>query len=268
MSKQLRRQIVPNLIHPRRGLAIRCGPLANGQAYQATKAAKPGVVVERTHFLTRRVVGSLGVQTVPSSEDFRRYGRLSVAAAVAAVAAAAGEAVAAAAAVAACHGDVAASAKGTTSVPGRNNRRWVGQGDGEAGSRLRGHRRAARLARLDANLIARIWSKSVGGLLPTYRMWSCGSGREVAAQLGVILGQSIELLTEHKSVMCVRPPLRRRSMAPSGDAHGFEPDVQEPLNLHRLHRSPQDSHDFDVACCLRVVSMRRPRRRDQRGDHG
>jgi hypothetical protein len=78
VSKQLRRQIVPNLIHPRRGLAIRCGPLANGQAYQATKAAKPGVVAERTHFLTRRVVGSLGVQTVPSSEDFRRYGRLSV----------------------------------------------------------------------------------------------------------------------------------------------------------------------------------------------
>ena len=46
---------------------------------------------------------------------------------VAAVAAAAGEA--AAAAVTTCHGDVAASAKGTTSVPGRNNRRWVASGN-------------------------------------------------------------------------------------------------------------------------------------------
>ena len=45
-----------------------------------------------------------------------------------------------------------------------------------------------------------------------------------------------------------------------------QPDVQEPLHLRRLHRSPQDSRDFDVACCLRIVSMRRPRRRDQRGD--
>ena len=29
---------------------------------------------------------------------------------------------------------------------------------------------------------------------------------------------------------------------------------------------PQDTHDFDVAYCLRILSMRRPRRRDQRGD--
>ena len=48
--------------------------------------------------------------------------------------------------------------------PGAITAAGLRQGDGEAGSRLRGHRRAARLARLDANLIARIWSKSVGGL--------------------------------------------------------------------------------------------------------
>ena len=31
------------------------------------------------------------------------------------------------------------------------------------------------------------------------------------------------------------------------NAHGLEHDVQEPLKLHRLNLSPQDSHDLDVA---------------------
>ena len=38
-------------------------PVAERPADQATKAAKSGVVAERTHFLTRRAVGSLEAQT-------------------------------------------------------------------------------------------------------------------------------------------------------------------------------------------------------------
>ena len=52
-------------------------PVAERPADQATKAAKSGVVAERTHFLTRRAVGSLEAQTA-FFPDFRRYGRLSV----------------------------------------------------------------------------------------------------------------------------------------------------------------------------------------------
>ena len=72
--------------------------------------------------------------------------------------------------------------------PGAITAAGLRQGDGEAGSRLRGHRRAARLARLDANLIARIWSKSVGGLasvIGTDTGWG-------AAACGVRLGETCD----------------------------------------------------------------------------
>ena len=53
-------------------------PVAERPGRSGDEGSKAGVVAEQTHFLTQRVVGSLGVQTVPSSEDFRRSGRLSV----------------------------------------------------------------------------------------------------------------------------------------------------------------------------------------------